>query len=743
MIRIARRRIHFLLAGLVLLVSVCAHAQVSLIPKPLRATVGDGYFVLDRHSAIVAPGEARAQEIATFAQETIEQETGIALTRGHGSGHGQIELRVDPEVKGEEAYRLRVARDGVVIAASSMRGLFWGVQTLRQLLPVQKAERVEIPAIDIEDAPQFSYRGQMFDVGRHFFPVEFVKKQIDLLSYYKINTFRWHLTEDQGWRIEIKKYPRLTEVGAWRIESDGSRYGGFYTQEQIRDVVEYARLRNIMVIPEIEMPGHSSAALAAYPELSCGKRPIDVPAAFGVMKAGVYCVGYEGTFAFLQDVLDEVVALFPAPYVHIGGDEVPKDSWSDCPSCRQRMRDEHLQDAGELQSYFVKRIQRYLASKGKTLIGWDEILEGGADKSAIVEMWRGDDEARKALLNGNRLISAGPFYLDQPIEAFTLEDVYRTDAFADSIYAEHRERILGAEAPLWTEYITPLNAEAMLYPRLQAFAERLWNADAHDYADFKRRLQQHYRWMNARQIAYGPEGKNLVDYQLSFNAAHTRWRIRAARGFDDIQLHYTTDGSEPAQDSPAFADVLDLHAPAKLKVAPFRNARQVLPTQIVALVDNKALGKPVSYANPPSGRYHGTAGALADGILGSTDFHDGTWVGWQGVDLGATIDLQRPVSFTSIAVNFLQQSGSWILLPRRVTFLASTDGQAWTRLQVERIDADSGDPKTFVRKLEFVSAKPINARFVRVEARKYGELPTGHDGAGGEAWIFADEVVVR
>jgi hexosaminidase len=725
-----------------LLPGIPVHAEVSVIPKPQTVIAGEGAFALDKTTSIAAPDDKRSQEIAAFLRDAIRQQTGIDAGAQESRRSG-IVLRIDPQLHGDEAYRLVVAPRRIDIEAASDKGLFWGVQTLRQLLPDGKAARVAIPAVRIEDAPQFAYRGQMFDVGRHFFPVDFVKKQIDLLSYYKINTFRWHLTEDQGWRIEIRKYPRLTEVGAWRTEGDGSRYGGFYTQEQVRDVVEYARLRNIMVIPEIEMPGHSSAALAAYPDLSCSKQSIDVPSTFGVMKAGVYCVGDEGTFAFLQDVLDEIIALFPAPYVHIGGDEVPKDSWTGCKSCQQRMRDEHLKDADELQSYFVKRIQRYLAGKGRTLIGWDEILEGGADKSAIVEMWRGDDEAGKALANGNRLISAGPFYFDTPIESLTLEDVYRTDAFAAAVYAGHRDLILGAETPLWTEYVTPLNAEAMLYPRLQAFAERLWNPDARDYVDFKRRLLQHYRWLDARQVAYGPEDRNVVDYRVSFNAERKRWRVRAARGFDDIRLHYTADGSEPTSDSPAFTDVLDLRSPAVLKVAPFRNARQVLSTQAIALVDNAALGKPVAYAHLPSARYPGAATALVDGILGSENFHDGNWVGWQGDDFGATIDLQRPTSFTSIAVRFLQQSGSWILLPRRVTFAASSDGEKWKQLHAEEILVDPADARPSIRKFEFVSAVPANARFIRVEARKYGALPDGHNGAGSEAWIFADEVVVH
>ena len=733
-----------LLLGLALaLCALDAQAQFNIIPQPQKITAGTGSFVLDRHATIAAPDDRRAREIAGFLRDAIGEQTGILLAEGGaGTHHARIELRIDPAIRGDEAYRLTVAPARIVIAASGSRGLFWGVQTLRQWLPQRRAASLQISAVRIEDAPRHAWRGVMLDVARHFQPVAFVEKQLDLLSYYKINTFHWHLTDDQGWRIEIKKYPKLTEVGAWRTEADGRRSGGFYTQQQIRDVVEYARRRNITVIPEIEMPGHASAAIAAYPQLSCPKQPIEVPASWGVF-SDIYCVGDEATFTFLQNVLDEVAALFPAPYIHIGGDEVPKTQWLASASSQQRMRDEHLKDGEGLQSWFIQRIQHYLAGKGKTLIGWDEILEGGADSNAIVEMWRGDDEARKALANGNRLIVAGPYYLDAPIDGLTLQDVYRTDAFADPMYAAHRDQVLGAEAPLWSERVTPLNAEAMLYPRMLAFAERLWNPELRDYADFARRLRAQYPRLDARHVAYGPEDKDIVDYRLSFNADHRRWRLRAARGFDDLRLHYTTDGSEPTAQSPAFDDVLDLYAPTTLKVAPFRGNVQYLPGETFSPVDNKALGKPVTYLNPPDANYAGSATSLVDGILGSTDFHDGRWVGWKGVDLDAVIDLQQPATLRSIDVHFLQQSGSWILLPRRVSFSISDDGKTWQPLQTTPIEVDPLDMRPLVRDVRFDAGKPVAARYVRVTAQHYGKLPAEHGGAGHPAYVFADEIVVH
>jgi len=498
-----------------------------------------------------------------------------------------------------------------------------------------------------------------------------------------------------------------------------------------------------MIVPEIEMPGHASAAIAAYPSLSCPKQPIAVPATWGVF-TDIYCAGDEATFTFLHDVLDEVAALFPAPYIHIGGDEVPKQQWAQSASSQQRMHDEHLADVDALQSWFVQRIQRDLEARGKTLVGWDEILEGGADRHAVVEMWRGDAEAAKALANGNRLIVAGPFYLDTPIEELTTQDIYRINPFASPAFAGHQAQVLGAEAPLWSEYVTPRNLEAMLYPRVLALAERLWSPDAHDYADFQRRLRAQYPWLDAQHIAYGPEDRDLVDYKLEYNPTQHRWRVRAARGFDDIALHYTADGSEPDAQSPTFGDVLDRYTAATLKITPYRYGVPYLTSRMFQMVDNQALGKPVTYLTAPDAHYAGTATQLVDGVIGSNDeYNDGLWVGWRGADLAATIDLQPAMPFHSIQMRFLQQSGSWALLPKLVTFAVSDDGKTWRTLQSTPIDVQPMDLRVMVRTVRFDAATPVTARYLRVTAQNYGLLPVGHEGAGKPAFLFTDEILVQ
>ena len=714
-----------------------------LIPMPARVEAAAGTFDLGPRTVIVAPDDRRSQEIAAFARESLARDTGIEFGAAGKSGD-RIELKLDASVAHAEGYRLEVGPRRIRIVASTHRGMFWGVQTLRQWLPPARAGSVAIPAVRIEDAPAFGYRGHMLDVSRHFMPVEFVKKQIDLLAYYKINTFRWHLTDDQGWRIEIRRYPRLTEVGAWRTEPDGSRHGGYYTQEQVREVVEYARLRNIMVIPEIEMPGHASAALAAYPHLSCRRQPIRVPNSWGVFK-DVFCAGDESTFEFIEGVLDEVIALFPAPYLHIGGDEAPKDRWQESASSQRRMREEGLKDEHELQSYFVRRIQRYLESKGKTLIGWDEILEGGADRNAIVEVWRGDAEGVKALANGNRIISAGPFYLDSPTGVLTLEKVYRTDLLAHPAYVAHRVQVLGAEAPLWAEHVTTRNAEAMLYPRLLAFSEVAWShPGVRDYAAFRQRLASHYRRLEDWQVAYGPEDKSLVDYRLRWNAGEGDWTLQAERGFDDMRIHYTFDGSEPTAASPSFTDRLSMDEPVTVSVVPFRGGRPYMAPRRFEISGHLALGKPLDLAPQPARRYReGGATVLVDGLFGGDRFDDGLWAGWQGEDLVAIIDLQQAVPVRSISARFLQEGGAWILLPKAVRYAVSVDGRHWTRVDARSFDADAGETRRFVEEVTFTARQPLTARYVRMEVERPGLLPEGHGGAGKPAYFFVDEIVVH
>jgi hexosaminidase len=512
-----------------------------LIPKPVKLTPMDGVFRLTADTIIAASGAAST--IGHTLAQALTPATGywLAVTSLH-SGANAIEIELSPELArlGGEGYQLNVAQEKVALRAPQPAGLFYGVQSLLQLLPpeILRQAQVEnvawtIPCIQIEDTPAFGWRGAMLDVGRHFAPKAFVKKFIDLLALHKLNTFHWHLTEDQGWRIEIEQYPRLTEIGAWRKETligkpdrnnpandkyDGKPHGGFYTQDDVREIVAYARARYVNVVPEIEMPGHAQAAIAAYPELGNTGQPIEVGATWGIYE-NVYNVE-ESTFQFLQNVLAEVLALFPSPFIHIGGDECPKAQWKASPQAQARMKELGLQDEEELQSYFVRRMDEFLTGHGRRLVGWDEILEGGLAPNATVMSWRGEKGGIAAARAGHDVVMAPntSTYLDyyqsedrskEPLAIggfVSLEKVYTYQPIPQELTPEEARHVLGAQAQLWAEYMPDTrHVEYMAFPRLCALAEATWTPGAaKDYADFTRRLGTHLKRLSILDVNYRP-----------------------------------------------------------------------------------------------------------------------------------------------------------------------------------------------------------------------------------------------
>ncbi len=510
----------------------------SVIPAPVTLNEAAGKFIFGKKSSIIVTKLDNETSLsADLLVKLVRNCTGLEMpvTEGARARRGSVFMSIDTAIENKEGYDLSVTSSKILIKASSPVGLFYAVQTLRQLMPpvVEKDSvipdlKLSVPACEIIDEPRFGYRGMHLDVGRHWFPVEEIKKYIDMLALHKMNTFHWHLTEDQGWRIEIKKYPELTAKGAYRKETivghagkrpmvfDGERYGGFYTQEEIKEVVAYAADRFIRVIPEIEMPGHSLAALAAYPELSCTGGPFEVGTRWGVYE-DVYCAGKEETFTFLQDVLDEVIALFSCEYIHIGGDECPKTRWRRCQLCQQRIQDEGLKDENELQSYFIKRIEKFLISRDRHLIGWDEILEGGLAPEATVMSWRGIAGGIEAAKQGHDVIMSPTSYayLDyyqsepegQPLAIggyLPLEKVYSFDPVFDELTPEENKHILGLQGNVWTEYIsTPEHLEYMAFPRAMAIAETGWTPSSKkDFEEFLVRLEVQEKRYDILDINY-------------------------------------------------------------------------------------------------------------------------------------------------------------------------------------------------------------------------------------------------
>jgi len=539
--------------------------EVSIIPKPASVEKSIGSFIISKRTNIVAKG-ADAEKVAGMFNYFLNKKYGFVLKVNNTVTNGAIVLNTTSRVKlPDETYQLKVTNHSINISGERS-GVFYGVQSLLQLIH-KNGRQLSVPAVTINDAPNFAYRGLMLDVGRHFFEVDEIKKILDVMASLKLNRFHWHLTDDQGWRLEIKKYPKLTSISAWRDSTtiggynefkpfiyDGQRSGGFYTQDQAREVVKYAAERNIVVIPEIEMPGHSTAVLAAYPELGNGTGPYKVPGYWGVLHT-IYSPG-EQTFKFLEDVLTEVMAIFPSKYIHIGGDEVPKDEWKNLPLAQQLIKDNHLKDENELQSWFIGRIEKFLNKNGRNLIGWDEILEGGLSPNATVMSWRGEQGGIDAAkLRHNVIMSPGAYmYInraqakDKATEPLAMGDflplnvVYNYNPRPAALTPDQQKYILGVQANMWTEYVATDNKlEYMLFPRVAALAEVGWTKPENkDYKSFtENRLPDFFKNMDQTGINYRiPE----ADIVINDNAQTGRKTIMIIPFVADSKVYYTVDG---------------------------------------------------------------------------------------------------------------------------------------------------------------------------------------------------------
>jgi len=577
--------------------------EISIIPRPYKYWVTEGSTRIDNNSKIIYDAQDTAVGVlAEWLAMALNSRTTLRLQAvplsGVKSVGNDIVLmsNLNDSLFGHEGYFLgHNNRKTISIQANDAHGIFYGIQSLLQLLPpappetTARPDHLNFPAISIQDKPRFAYRGMHLDVARHFFPVEFIKQYIDLLSLYKFNYFHWHLTEDQGWRIEIKAFPKLTEVGSVRKETlvgkgnnperlyDGQAYGGFYTQEEVREVVAYAQSKFITIIPEIEMPGHAMAALAAYPQLGCTRGPYEVATRWGVFE-DVYCTTDE-VFQFQELVLSEVIELFPGPYIHIGGDEVPKIRWKVCPHCQKRIKSEGLKDEHELQSYFIRRVSAFLASKGKKLIGWDEILEGGLAKDATVMSWRGMSGGIEAARMGHDVIMTpgSHCYFDhyqhdpatEPLAIgglTTLSKVYSFEPVPEELNQQEAKHILGAQANVWTEYLpTPAHVTYMILPRMAAIAEVLWTpAEKKDWTGFYDRLPWHFQYYDSRGLNYSKAVDKPTVKKKSAADGSFWWFVHSE--IPNAIIHYTVDGSLPDSASSVMPDSLLVEEGAELQV---------------------------------------------------------------------------------------------------------------------------------------------------------------------------------
>lgn len=586
--------------------------EVAIVPQPNEMTTLDGYFTMNSKTALAIPDTPALKSAAGLINQRFQQAAGFALEIvSERPAKNFVALELDASANlGEEGYELVVDKNGVTIRASTERAGFYGLVTMLQLLPPQiesqtLAANVDwvVPFVQIKDQPRFPWRGMHLDVCRHFVPVEFIKKQLDVMALFKMNTFHWHLTEDQGWRIEIKKYPKLTELGSVRTEGDGSEYGGYYTQNEIKEVVAYAAERFINVVPEIELPGHSLAALVGYPELSCTGGPFQVRNVWGV-EPDVYCAGKEEVFHFLEDVINEVVPLFPYEYFHIGGDECPKDRWEECADCQKRIKAEGLKDEHELQSYFVQRIEKVLLAHDKKMIGWDEILEGGLAPTATVMSWRGEAGGIEAAKQGHDVVmTPGNWvYLDhyqgdskvEPVAIggyTTLEESYSYDPVPADLEGELAKHVLGTQGNVWSEYLyTPELFEYRIYPRIIALAEVGWTQKENKaYEDFLRRMDPQFVRLDLQGINYhiplpeGPVDQPAFTDEVTLAFTNTR----------SLKMVFTLDGSEPDQNSTAYESPLKLTDNTTVKIRSVLNSGTMSPVRSIT-VEKQELLPPVS-----------------------------------------------------------------------------------------------------------------------------------------------------
>lgn len=750
---------------LLFLITSVGYTQTTLqlIPQPKEIQQQTGNFVLN-NSTFFLVNDVDNNEVALFnayIQSKYEYELKVLTNSKNATNSISIQVE-NPKDSISEKYELIVTPKQITIKSIGNAGVFYAFQTLMQLLPVAKFKEAQIPCLTIIDEPKFKWRGMHLDVSRHFFSVDFVKKYIDYLAMYKMNTFHWHLTDDQGWRIEILKYPLLTQLGSIRYKSmighfsehrfDDKIYKGFYTQDEIKDVVAYAQKRHVTIIPEIEMPGHSLAALAAYPQYSCTGARVKVATQWGSFD-DVLCPGKEETFQFVQEILDEIMVLFPSKYIHIGGDECSKVRWKTCPNCQAYMRQEGMQDETELQSYFIRRIEFFLNYYGKKLIGWDEILEGGLAPNATVMSWRGTEGGITAAKDNHDVVmSPGSHcYFDhyqgdpknEPIAIggyTTVEKVYSFNPIPTELTPEKGKHILGAQGNVWTEYInTPAEVEYMAMPRMAALAEVVWGTSKpNDYVNFQSRLIKHFDLLDEMNVNYSKSIFQITtSVSPSKNGNGIEVSLKSAYGTKGI--HYTTNGDLPFVTSNEYVNPIIITESSTLKAGYFDDGLLKSAITEQAFFITQSTGKAIILVTEPHQSYAiGGKSTLVDGVRGDMQKYSRDWLGFLGNDLNATIDLGTQKSISKVTIDVLYSDGSWIHYPKNIEVLVSNDGVNFKSVKLVS-NAEIVTKKGMVD----MSFPTENVKFVKVIAQKIDKIPDGLPGAGSNAWLFVDEIMVE
>ena len=767
------------LADGIVLCSCGSHdPQIAIVPYPNHLEAGrETYRVTDRPVTCDSRTDERTQRaVVGFAARlaTVTGGTNPVTVADEMPASG-IRFVTDESLPAE-GYELNVDGEGIEVRASQFPGFLYALQSLGQLLPaaVYGTEPApdaawEVPCVKIADAPRFAYRGMHLDVARHFFSVDEVKRYIDVMAIHKLNTLHWHLTDDQGWRIEIKRYPELTAVGSIRKATvvrkewgtyDGTPYGGFYTQDEIRDVVKYAADRGVTVIPEIDLPGHMLAALTAYPELGCTGGPYEVWGRWGVAD-DVLCPGREKTFEFLEGVLTEVMELFPSEYIHIGGDECPKVRWEKCPRCQAKIRQLGLKDDGEhtaehyLQSYVTDRIGKFLARHGRRIIGWDEILEGRAPSDAVVMSWRGSEGGIAAAKLGHDVIMTpnSHFYfdyyqsLDTDAEPFgiggyiQMEQVYSYDPAFPELTPEQQRHILGVQANLWTEYVlSDEHLEYMLLPRLAALSEVQWCLP--ETKDWNRFIGSFRMDKIYSQLGY-EFAKHIFGVTASYAVDPEKGGVvMTLTTQGGAPIRNTLDGSDPTASSPLYKAPVTIGESCTFKAAALREGMQT-PVYTRKFDFNKATGRRIALNAAPTLKYtYGGASLLVDGYRGGPVYSNGAWIGFLNEPLDVTIDMQGAKPYSAVTVESLVEKGEWVFPPSSVGVYLSDDGREFTEAALMSVPQETAGSPDGVKPFKVLFPE-TSARYLRVVARTVDPIPAWHGAAGQKAHMFVDEIIVE
>ncbi|MEO6681409.1 MAG: family 20 glycosylhydrolase [Ginsengibacter sp.] len=764
-----------MLLGFFLLCTTSVFAQqkdVFIVPHPVSMNVNEGTFILTNKTPLIADKSSKHE--AEMLNHYLKKLYGFTLPIKSKKGkENSIVLTVSGKGR-KDGYDLQSTQKQITVTGGGNEGLFYGTQTLLQLLPATKiSSSYPIQSLSIQDYPRFDYRGMHLDVARHFFDLDFIKKFIDYLAYHKFNNFHWHLTEDQGWRIEIKKYPLLTSVGGYRNGTiiggypgkgnTGKKYGGFYTQDQVREVVKYAMDRHINVIPEIEMPGHASAAIAAYPQLSCfteedtyiasntpwagSRKGKQVQQTFGVFDDIFAPTEY--TFNFLEDVLDEVMELFPSKYIHIGGDEAPKANWKRSEYAQKLIKEKGLKDEHGLQSYFIQRIEKYLNSKGRRIIGWDEILEGGLAPNATVMSWQGEAGGIIAAEQNHDVLMTPNTYCyfdysqtkneDSVVIGgyLPLEKVYGYEPMPAKLDASKAKHILGAQGNVWTEYMPyPSKVEYMIFPRMTALSEVVWSPkEKKDWNLFSSHITDIFNRYQFWGASYSTAYFDLKQ-KVTPTSNHIGVLYNLESSFKNASIYYKKDSDT------------DWHLykePVLITSSGNVQAYMETPEGKSAVITkdfffNKATGKKITIKNSPAPSYPGTgAFSLVNGIVTTKGLKESSeWLGFAGKDIEAEIDLGSVTPVKKVVLNTLDENGSWIYLPKTIEVLGSEDGKTYNSLGLRKVDQ-----KKDAHTRQFSFPVDVNARYIKVMAENLGIIPDNMPGAGARAWLFADEIEVH